>query len=153
MKKTMSYELLRGVTHLASGSVLTASGTTDDADVMAEIEALAEIKTASGTPQYIRILKDGGAGGVNAGVIKSGGTPEKPQEPEFLFKLPEGVNKNDVKTVQGMLEAGGLDFQSANALSDDDIKAQTTGVGDGRIKLIRAVGAANEYPEFKAQEQ
>lgn len=150
-KKSISYQLLRGTIHLPSGSVLTASGVTDDADIIKEIEAMAEVKTGEGNAQYILIGKSGSAGAVNSGVIKSGGTPEKPQEPEFLFKLPQGVNTGDVKTVQTALEAGGLDFQSANALSDDDIKAKTTGIGDGRIKLIRAVGGANAYPEFQAQ--
>lgn len=156
--KQLHYELVRGQLRLSTGDYVTDSGVTDKAHVIEELLKLADVKDAMGNPQYLRILNTEPKGDVNAGII----APDEGQvtttttvnadatvtEEVNVLKYPAGVNEKDVHTVQDALSAAGLTFETANALSDEDIKAQTEGIGAARIKLIRAVGKENAYAEF-----
>jgi len=156
----LSYELLRGRLVLADGVTITESGTTDDPAIIKALRELAETRDALGNPQYIRLLDGGDSAEVNAGIVKPGEgavidpapTPDNPAPAPITLNYPPGVHEGDIQKVLSSLEKGNLNFETANALSDEDIKAQTEGIGDARIKLIRAVGKANGYAEYTAPE-
>lgn len=157
MAKKLNYEVLYGTLHLANGVQVFGTGTTDDPNIIEQLRKLADVKDAMGNTQYVRVL-DAAPAEVTGAVI----APDEGQvtttttvnadatvtEEVSVLKYPAGVNEKDVHTVQDALSAAGLTFKTANALSDEDIKAQTEGIGAARIKLIRAVGKENAYAEF-----
>lgn len=150
-----TFEILRG--SLVLGNDVRAVGPivqTDDAQIIRDLEGLGEVKDALGSAQYVRELENY-KGEITGRLVKPGEAkilaqpaPAVTTDPPAVLKYPNGVSEKDVQIVETALTKGGLTFETANALSDDDIKARTEGIGEGRIKLIRAVGLANEYPEF-----
>lgn len=158
MTKQFHFNIERGTLHLKDGVKVYGSGTTSDPAIIEQLEALANIKTPMGQQQYVTVLDSApqpATGEVvmpgTAKVIQPAPTPADPAPTPVVIKYPQGVSEADIQQVEKLLGEGGLTFEQANALSDDDIKAKTENVGPARIKIIRAVGAANSYPEYKAE--
>ena len=169
-KDLLHYEILRGTLTLSNDVKVFGAGSTDDKKVSAELIELADVKDAMGRAQYVRILTaapnpetgrvvypDSGrviepepvpTDHQNTADQNNGGAAGQQQEAPKVLTFPPGVREADVDVVQHALAAAGLTFETANLLSDEDIRAKTENIGTGRIALIRSIGTANEYPAY-----
>ncbi len=154
----MKYKIVSGQLLLASGQTLTGVIDTADkklgltAESVEELKRLAEVRTGLGRRAYVQPLAEAKAeGSVDDGQDGGQSAPTDPPPadapPALTYTLPEGVNEQTARQVEGYLKEAGHTFESANLLSDEDLD-KLDNIAAGRIRTIRLVGTANSYPAF-----